>query len=124
MGPQADRKVEGMKLTLRRIEALKCPTGKKDVLVFDDEQAGLGVRVTAGGGKSFLVQYRHANGKRRVPIGSCLALSLFDARIAARAIMGEVAKGGDPATERKRKVAHDALTLCALIEQWEALCLA
>jgi hypothetical protein len=41
-----------MKLTERRIETLQCPAGKKDVMVFDDEQAGLGVRVTAGGGKS------------------------------------------------------------------------
>ena len=38
-----------MKLTTRRIETLECPAGKKDVLVFDDEQRGLGVRVTAAG---------------------------------------------------------------------------
>jgi hypothetical protein len=27
----------------RRIEGLECPAGKKDILVFDDEQSGLGV---------------------------------------------------------------------------------
>jgi integrase len=113
-----------MKLTQRRIEALECPPGKKDILVFDDEQAGLGCRVTSGGGKSFLAQYRHAGEKRRIPLGSCSAISLADARIAARAIMGEAARGGDPATERKRKAANDALTVEALLEQWEALHLA
>ena len=113
-----------MKLTQRRIEGLECPAGKKDILVFDDEQSGLGVRVTAGGGKSFLAQYRHAGEKRRIPLGSCSAISLANARNAARAIMGDVAKGHDPASERKRKAARDALTLDALIEQWETLGLA
>ena len=45
-----------MKLTLNRIDILKCPEGKRDMLVFDDEQRGLGVRVTASGGKTYLAQ--------------------------------------------------------------------
>jgi integrase len=120
-----------MKLTHRRIETLECPAGKKDVLVFDDEQTGLGVRVTAGGGKSFLAQYGHGGEKRRIPLGSCSAISLASARDAVRSILGDVAKGRDPAGERKeaareakRKAAHEALTLGALLEQWEALRLA
>jgi hypothetical protein len=75
--------------------------GKKDVLVFDDEQTGLGVRVTAGGGKFFLAQYRHAGEKRRIPLGSCSAISLASARDAVRSILGDAAKGRDPAAERK-----------------------
>jgi len=116
-----------MKLTQRRIEALECQANKKDMLVFDDEQRGLGVRVTAGGGKSFLVQYRHAGEKRRMPLGSCAAVSLAKARLAARQIVGAVAAGKDPAGERKAaalEAKREALTLAALIEQWEALHLA
>jgi integrase len=116
-----------MKFTQRRIEALECRAGKKDILVFDDEQVGLGVRVTMGGGKSFLAQYRQAGEKRRVPLGSCSAVSLADARTAARAIMGEVARGADPAAERKeakQKAKADALTLEDLIGQWDKLHLA
>src|SRR5271166_704362 len=89
-----------------------------------DEQRGLGVRVTAGGGKSFLVQYRHAGEKRRMPLGSCAAVSLAKARLAARQIVGA---GKDPAGERKAaalEAKREALTLAALIEQWEALHLA
>lgn len=52
-----------MKFTQRRIETLECPVRAKDLLVFDDEQRGLGVRVTASGGKSYLVQYT-LGGKR------------------------------------------------------------
>jgi integrase len=123
-----------MKLTQRRIETIQCPAGKKDMLVFDDEQSGLGVRVTASAkknslaGKSFLAQYRHDGEKRRVPLGSCTAISLATVRDAVRSMLGDVAKGRDPAGERKeaarkakRKAAHEALTLGALLDQWETL---
>src|ERR1700720_4094566 len=114
-----------MKLTLSRIQGLKCPEGKRDMLVFDGEQRGLGVRVTAGGGKTYLAQYNWHGQKRRIPLGSCSAVSLAKARDALRAVMGDVAKGIDPAAERKRaaaearvKAAHDALTLEALLQDW------
>jgi hypothetical protein len=90
-----------MKLTLNRIEALKCPSGKRDMLVFNEEQRGLGVRVTASGGKTYLVQYSWHGEKRRIPLGSCRAISLAKAPDAARAIMGDVARGVDPAAKRK-----------------------
>ena len=117
-----------MKLTTRRIESLTCPADTKDALFFDDEQRGLGVRVTASGSKSYLAQYTLGGQKRRIPLGSCSAISLAAARGAAQAILGDVAKGKDPAAERKaaeieakRKGAHDSLTLDALLEQWEKL---
>jgi hypothetical protein len=89
-----------LKLTMDRIRNLACPAGKRDRLVFDDEQRGLGVRVTAGGSKSYLVQFTFEGQKRRVPLGSCSAIALADARIAARAVMGDVAKGVRMATGR------------------------
>jgi integrase len=113
-----------MKLTLNRIESLKCPPGKRDMLVFDDEQRGLGVRVTAGGGKTFVAQCTLHGQKRRIPLGSCGAVSLAKARDAVRAIMGDVAKGMDPAAERKKAKAHEALTFAALLSDWQTLHLA
>jgi integrase len=113
-----------VKLTQRRIECLECPPGRKDMLVFDDEQRGLAVRVTAGGGKSYLAQYSFAGSKRRIPLGSCSAISLADARLAARQIVGAVAGGKDPAGERKLAALdtqRKALTLDVLIGQWEKL---
>jgi integrase len=110
-----------MKLTLNRIDSLKCPESKRDMLVFDDEQRGLGVRVTAGGGKTYLAQYNWHGQKRRIPLGSCSAVSLAKARDAVRAIMGDVAKGIDPAAERKKAAAHEALTLKALLSDWQSL---
>jgi integrase len=113
-----------MKLTQRRIDLLQCPAGKKDALVFDGDQKGLGVRVTASGAKNYLAQYARAGAKRRVPLGSCDAISLAAAREATKAILGDVAKGRDPAAERKEaelKARREALTLDSLIEQWAAL---
>ena len=95
-----------MKLTQVRIDGLKCPAGKRDMLVFDDEQRGLGVRVTASGGKTFLAQYAFPRTKsavsrlaHAVPSRSPRRATLFGA------IMGEVAKGIDPAAERKKAAA-------------------
>jgi integrase len=113
-----------MKLTLNRIDSMKCPEGKRDMLVFDGEQRGLGVRVTAGGSKTYLAQYNWHGQKRPIPFGSCSALSLAKARDAVRVIMGNVAKGIDPAAERKKAKAHEALTLSALLSEWQALHLA
>jgi integrase len=116
-----------VKLTQRRIECLECRPGQKDMLVFDDEQRGLAVRVTAGGGKSYLAQYSFAGSKRRIPLGSCSAISLADARLAARQIVGAVAGGKDPAGERKLAALdaqRKALTLDVLISQWDKLHLA
>jgi integrase len=117
-----------MKLTQERIRALACPPGRKDRLVFDDEQKGLAVRVAASGGKSYLVQYRSGGAKRRAPLGACDAISLAAARSAARAVLGDVAHGKDPASERKekalaakRKAARDAFTFGKLTEDWAAL---
>jgi integrase len=120
-----------MNLTLNRIYNLKCPPGKHDVLVFDGEQRGLAVRVTASGGKTFLAQYTVRGQKRRIPLGSCQAVSLARARDSVRKIMGDVANGMDPASERKkagieakRRSVHEALTLKALLSDWQALHLA
>ena len=120
-----------MKFTQRTIDSLTCPAGRKDALVFDDDQRGLGVRVTAGGGKTYLCQFTAAGQKRRVPLGACNAIALADARKAVQALLGQVATGADPAAERKaaaatarRKDAHDAFTLAVLLADWESLHLA
>ena len=97
--------------------------GRNDALVFDDEQRGLGVRITSGGGKSYVAQYTFAGSKRRVPLGSCSAISLAAAREAVRTILGDAARGVDTAAERKAKLkaAADAVTLAGLIDRWDKL---
>ena len=120
-----------MKLTEHKIEMLEVEAGRKDRLVFDDGQRGLAVRVTASGGRNYLCQYTLHGQKWRVPLGACSALSLAKAREAAAAIMGELARGRNPAAERKDAAAaerakrvRDRLTLRVLIDEWRRLHLA
>jgi integrase len=120
-----------MKLTERKIEKLAPAHGRKDRLVFDDAQRGLAVRVTANGGRTFLCQYTLHGHKWRVSLGACSALSLSKAREAAAAVMGDVAKGRNPALLRKEAVAaerarraRNRLTLRVLIDDWNRLHLA
>jgi Arm DNA-binding domain len=75
-----------LKLTEDRVTKLECPAGKKDILVFDEVQRGLAVRVTSGG-KTYLAQYTFGGSKRRIPLG---APTLALARSAAAKIMGAV----------------------------------
>ena len=120
-----------MRLTERKIATLGVENGGKDRLVFDDAQRGLAVRVTTSGGRTYLCQYTLHSRKWRVPLGACSALSLAKAREAAAAVMGDVAKGRNPATERKEAAAaerirrvRNRLTLRVLIEDWSRLHLA
>jgi hypothetical protein len=96
-----------MKLTERKIETLAIEHGRKDRLIFDDAQRGLAVRVTASGSRTYLCQYSLHGQKWRVPLGAYSALSLSSAREAAAAIMGDVAKGRNPAAERKEAAAAE-----------------
>jgi integrase len=120
-----------VKLTERKIETLTADRGRRDRLVFDNAQRGLAVRVTASGGRTYLCQYTLHGQKWRVPLGACSALALAKAREAAAAVMGDVAKGRNPAAERKETAAaerakrtRNRLTLRVLIEDWNRLHLA
>lgn len=119
------------KLTERVIEKLTCPAGSRDALVFDTEQRGLGVRVMASGSKSYVVRYVIAGVRARMPLGSVDAISLAAARAAAGTVLGDVAKGLDPAGQRKAaaetakaEALRERMTLARLVEDWERLHLA
>lgn len=120
------------KLTDRSLAALKVENGRKDRLVFDTACPGLGVRVTAKGTRTFIAQWTSATRRKiREPLGVWGNLTIEQARVAARARLGAIAKGVDPKAERlrqraeaERERAETALTFDALIEEWKALHLA
>ncbi|MBI1418200.1 MAG: DUF4102 domain-containing protein [Limimaricola sp.] len=99
------------KLTKRAVEGLEARS--EDYLVWDSNLSGFGVRVYASGRKSYLVQYRAGGRTRRRAIGQHGALTADEARLEARKLLGEVARGGNPSEDRQRHLrAPTVASLC------------
>jgi hypothetical protein len=83
---------------------------------WDAGMPGFGLMVTANGHRSYVVQYRAAGRSRRMHLKEGLALRA--ARNEARAIIGAVAKGGDPLGERRKAKRAESDTLRAILEEY------
>jgi integrase len=107
---------------------LKLPPGKRELIRFE-AGTGLGVRLSANGQISFIVQLRLKDGSRwRDTLGAYGKLTVDDARKAAQALAGDIAKDVDPRIKaREAEAAAKAeveaaiskqFTVRALIERW------
>ncbi len=106
---------DAMRITKRVVDSTNAST--KDVLVWDDELKGFGLRVKPSGVKSYVVQYRNKYGRsRRLSIGLHGRLTPEEARSQARLALSEVEKGKDPAEERKNDL--NAPTVSQLAERY------
>ena len=105
------------KLTPAFIAKLPVP-GTGRTIYWDAAMPGFGLMVTKNGHKSFVVDYRAAGHKRRMHLKS--GLTLTDARREAKAVLGRVAKGGDPLSERRWAERAKGETLKAIVEEYLA----
>ena len=117
-------------LTDRLLKELTLADGQRDRLVFDSACPGLGVRLTRARTRTFIVQWTDpaTKGKVREPLGVWGALTIDQAREAARVRLGAVAKGINPRAERakaradaERERVETALTFDALVTEWASL---
>jgi Arm DNA-binding domain len=93
-------------MTTRRIskstvDSLLCPPGKDREIVWDDRLKGFGVAVFPTGVKTYVAQYRKDGRSHRVIIGKHGRLTPDEARREAKALLGDVEKGANPALERR-----------------------
>jgi integrase len=100
------------RLTKRTVDATD--KAASDVFVWDDELPGFGLRVKPSGAKSFIIQYRNANGRsRRLTVGRYGVLTVEEGRREAKIALADVVKGADPAeTRRLERGAITIETLC------------
>jgi integrase len=92
-----------LRLTEAAIAALKVPDGKSEIIVFDSDLAGFGIRVRRGGSQRFIYQYKLNGTNRRVTFKE---VNVKRARAAAQILAAKVTLGADPALEKD--TAHEA----------------
>ena len=101
--------------TIKRLSELPAPTTGR-VYHYDAKAAGLALCVTKTGAKTFYL-YRKIDGRpERVRLGKFPEVSVEDARDAVKGMVGEIAKGNDPAAEHRAK--RTAPTLGELFQHW------
>lgn len=104
------------KLTARNVLTLPAGKGGARALYRDTVLTGLELRVSASGSRVYRVRYGR-EGNKAVNLGDARVVALADARDKARAILGRVAAGEDPAGER----AQARATRAASADNVEAL---
>ncbi len=80
--------------------------GSKDAYLWDSELSGFGVKITPGGRKVYLVQFRvggKAGRTRRITLGADGIITAEQARSEAKAVLRSVARGEDPAAARDQR---------------------
>ena len=85
------------------------PPARGQSLLWDAEVKGFALRVTPGGAKSFLLDYRAEGRQRRITIGSYPDWSVQAARQAAKDLKREVDRGRDPMGQRHARRAEPTL---------------
>src|SRR5262249_30784314 len=93
-----------MKLTTKEtVDALTLPAGLADKVYFDDALPGFGLRLRAGGARTWIVQYRLPGERRerRFTLGSPAVFTPAQARSEARKIIAAARLGRDLATEKR-----------------------
>jgi integrase len=112
---------QATKLTETMIAKTRLGSEQKQDVLWDTLVTGFGVRILPGGSKTFWFQYRPPGGRsvtsRMIRVGSWPAISLTDARKAARGYAGAVAKGEDPAADRQEERRRANATLRQLLAE-------
>lgn len=102
------------KLTKRAIDAIAVPE-TRHLIHWDTELKGFGLRVMPSGLRTFVLQYRNADGvQRRMNVGRYGVLTVEQARDIAKLKLAEVIGGGDPA--EKVRQAREGMTVSEMCD--------
>lgn len=98
-----------MKLTKAFVDKAAAPTDKDQAFYRDEQLKGFALRVTTSGVKSFVVETTIGNKVRRMTLGRYGKLTVEQARIEAKKLLGKIATGIDPIAERKQAKAKSVM---------------
>jgi integrase len=109
-----------MRITGKAIDRgdFRLPAHKKDALFFDEDIAGFGLRVRAGGSRKWIFQYEIGGRTRRVTFGTYPALAVEKARTTASQLHAKVKLGRDPSIEKQDSKARAAETFKASVNAY------
>ena len=85
--------------------------------IWDSQVRGLGLQITQGGKKNFVLRYKVGERKRQAILARCAELSLAEARQRAGRELAAIRDGNADPLERRRKT-REAPTVADLIEQF------
>jgi integrase len=99
-----------VRLTSTGIRTLALPAGIDDRIYWDADLPGFGLRIRAGGSRTWIVQYDLGRKSRRMTLGTTKLLDPGKARETAKDILAAVRLGKDPAGEKATARARVAET--------------
>jgi hypothetical protein len=79
-----------MRLNKATVDRLELPPGKTELIVFDEGLPGFGLRIRAGGKRTWIAQYRLGSKQRRVTLGTVNTFEADEARKHARDALARV----------------------------------
>ena len=110
---------EKMQFTKARIAALEPVPGKR-ITVYDETQKRLCIRVTPAGAKAFYCVRRVEGRVEWVRIGDATTVSIETARTTAAEIINDIARGTNPADQKRIRKAE--MTFSDLFAEWVKEC--
>lgn len=89
-----------MKLVQKVVDRLTLPAGKSEIIYWDQDLGGFGLRIRQGGSRTWVYQYDVGRRTRKMTLGAATALSPARARSAANELHAKVRMGIDPAAAK------------------------
>jgi integrase len=110
-----------MKLTQATAATLALPAGKREVITFDDDLPGFGLRIRHGGARTWIFQFKLGAQHRRVTLGSAAVLTATQARKTAAELHAMVRLGRDPADEKAESRLRAGETMAMAVQAYLAV---
>jgi integrase len=100
------------------------PEGKASAILWSSAVKGFGLRLRKGGAASWVLYFRpkgvgRSESARTITLGSYPSLTLKSAEAAAKALVGDIAKGKDPAADRRAERTRERRVLSRALDDYE-----